>query len=265
MPRNDAGPANGGPSPATPLQLDGVSVPGAARALAVFEIFGRERRGLTKSELARLMGLSQSSISDLLNTLRDLGYVSRTVTTRQFYPTSRLGRVASAIPTDGLSTFGAEAAGLLASQTGETACFAVLGEGSAEILAAADGTHRLRYVISAGDTVTLHATSIGKAILSGLSREARREILGAGPLQRLTPRTKVDPDQLEAELTKSARLGYFRAVDEGTVGVSSIAVAGMVDERPVGLGVIGPTERLAEKNSDLIAQLLDVRKAIFEL
>jgi DNA-binding IclR family transcriptional regulator len=246
------------------LQIDGVAVPGAARALAVFEIFSRERRGLTKSELARLLGLSQSSTSDLLNTLHDLGFVTRTVTSRQFYPTGRLRRIANSIPRDSLATFGEEACGLLANRTKETACFAVRSGDLAEIVAAADGAHRLRYVVGAGDTVRLHTTSIGKAILSRLATDDRAKHLSAKPLERLTPNTKVDPEAIEHELVIGRRQGYFQATDEGTVGVSSLAVAGEVDDCIAGLSVIGPSQRIAERKHEILAQLLSVKDAIFD-
>ena len=58
--------------PTAPASRRGAVVPAAARTMALFEIFAREKRELSKSEVARLLDLPESSTSDLLNTLFDL-------------------------------------------------------------------------------------------------------------------------------------------------------------------------------------------------
>ena len=69
-------------------------VPAAARTMALLELFAREKRELSNSDLARLMDLPESSFSDLLHTLHELGYLLRTARSRCFYPTARLLAVA---------------------------------------------------------------------------------------------------------------------------------------------------------------------------
>lgn len=254
----------GAPTAHAADRIERVTVPGAARALKVFEIYSRERRGMTKSEIARLMGLPESSTSDLLNTLRDLGYVSRTVTSRQFYPTSRLTDLMSGMPVDGLVTFAAEATSLVASQTGETAVFAVLAGTRAEIVAASQGQHRLRYVVNSGDTVTLHATSVGKCILGGLDPEDRAALVGTLDLEALTTHTKTSAAELEADLASVAGTGIYVAREEGTVGVSSMAVPGRMGQTAVGLGIIAPTSRFDAHRGELEASLLQAHATIFD-
>lgn len=256
--------ARRGPANAAAVdRVERVTVPGAARALKVFEIYARERRGMTKSEIARLMGLPESSTSDLLNTLRDLGYVSRTVTSRQFYPTSRLNDLVSDMPVDGLVAFAAEATSLVASQTGETAVFAVLSGSRAEIVAASPGRHRLRYVVTAGDTVSLHATSVGKCILGGLDPQDRAALVETLDLEQLTPHTRTSPSALEADVLRSQGTGLYVAVDEGTIGVSSMAVPGEMGQH-VGLGIIAPTARFEHQREELQAGLIQAQSTIFD-
>lgn len=243
----------------------GTTVPAAARTMAVFEIFARERRELTKSEVARLLDLPESSTSDLLNTLHEIGYLSRTASTRRFYPTGRLLAMASAIAkNDPLAAFTAEATGLLAQRSGETACCAVLAAEQIKVVAVSQGTHRLRYVLNVGDTFTVHATAIGKALLGGVDDEEMRRVLRLRPLPRRTDNTKVDPRDVEAEVREHRKLGWYQAVDEGTVGVSSFAVSGQVGDRLVGLGVIGPTERLRSRPEEMRDIVIEVGKQVFE-
>jgi DNA-binding Lrp family transcriptional regulator len=89
-------------------------VPAAARTMALLELFAREKRELSNSDLARLMDLPESSCSDLLHTLHELGYLLRTARSRRFYPTARLLAVAREISaSDPLYAVASEAAELL--------------------------------------------------------------------------------------------------------------------------------------------------------
>lgn len=240
------------------------TVPAAARAMALFEIFARERRELTKSEVARLLDLPESSSSDLLNTLHEIGYVSRTATTRRYYPTGRLLAMATAISgNDGLTAFGTEATGLMAQRTGETSVCAVLSDGRIKVIAVSEGKHRLRYILNVGDTFTVHATAIGKALLGGLDDEAAARVLRLRPLTRLTARTRTDPIEVEAEVRKHRELGWYQAVDEGTDGVSSFAVSGRMGDQVVGIGLIGPSDRVRADSAGFERAVLEVRDTVF--
>lgn len=247
-----------------PVAASGTTVPAAARAMALFEIFARERRELTKSEVARLLDLPESSSSDLLNTLHELGYVSRTATTRRFYPTGRLLAMASAIgENDVFTAFGIEATGLLAQRAGETSCCAVLAGHQIKVVAVSEGRHRLRYVLNTGDTFSIHGTSIGKALLGGLDDVDMGRTIRLKPLPRLTEHTKVDPRELETEVREHRELGWYEAIDEGTTGVSSFATSGRLGDEVVGLSLIGPTGRVRSNRDKLRAIILEVRDEVF--
>jgi DNA-binding IclR family transcriptional regulator len=250
--------------PTVPSSRRGAVVPAAARAMALFEIFAREKRELSKSEVARLLDLPESSTSDLLNTLFDLGYVFRTPTTRRFYPTARLLSVAQEISeNDSLAAFGMEATSLLAQKSGETASCAVIAGERIKVIAVAQGRYRLRYVLGVGDTFTIHGTAAGKALLSGLDDEEMRRVLRLRPLTKLTVNTKTDPRLVEADVRAGRERGWQRAVDEGTIGVSSLALSGRVGDENIGLGIIGPTERVVPNSDELAARLLEVGQAVF--
>jgi DNA-binding IclR family transcriptional regulator len=242
------------------------SVPAAGRTLAVFEVFAREKRELLKSEMARLLDLPESSCSDLLNTLLELGYVSRTVNTKRFYPTGRLIDIAKQITEhDELLTFGTEATTLLSERLGETCVFGELEESEVRIVAVSEGTHRLRYVTLPGDRVSIHGTAIGKALLAGLPGPERDRLLRLKPLRALTDSTKVTPEQVEKEIKTHSKLGWYQAVSEGREGVSSFAVHGLIGPRLVGFGLVGPSERFAMNKERYVKQLKDAEAVIFGL
>ena len=141
-------------------------VPAASRTMALLEVFARERRELSNSDLARLMDLPESSCSDLLHTLHELGYLMRTARTRRFYPTARLLTVAKGIAAgDSLYAVASEACELLRDKTGETGMCGRVEAGVVKVLAFAEGTHPLRYVENVGNKIALHVSALGKAEL----------------------------------------------------------------------------------------------------
>jgi DNA-binding IclR family transcriptional regulator len=242
----------------------GATVPAAGRAKSMFEIFAREQRELTKSDVARLLDLPESSTSDLLNTLHSIGYLSRTATTRRYYPTGRLLSVANDIAAnDPLLAFGAEACGLLSQRTGETASLSTLAGANIKIHAVSQGRHRLRYVVNVGDSFSIHGTAQGKALLSSMDPDERGRLLRLKPLTRLTPNTRVEPREIELHVDESKARGWFASQDEGTVGVSSFAIAGRVGMHDVSLGIIGPTERLAGQADRFVPMLLEAGETVF--
>jgi DNA-binding IclR family transcriptional regulator len=247
--------------------LNGVtSVPAAGRTLAVFEVFAREKRELLKSEMARLLDLPESSCSDLLNTLLELGYVSRTVNTKRFYPTGRLIDIARQIAEhDELLAFGTEATTLLSERSGETCVFGELDESEVRIVAVSEGSHRLRYVTMPGDRVSIHGTAIGKALLAGLPGPERDRLLRLKPLRALTESTKTTPEQVEKEIKAHSKLGWYQAIGEGRQGVSSFALHGSIGPRLVGLGMIGPSDRFALHKNTYIKHLKEAESQVFGL
>ena len=66
-------------------------VKSAARVMAIFECFEDVKRPLTISELVRLMGVPQSSMSALMKSLLSQGFVDYDVRSRAYTPSVRVG------------------------------------------------------------------------------------------------------------------------------------------------------------------------------
>jgi DNA-binding IclR family transcriptional regulator len=240
------------------------SVPAAARTLALFEIFARERRPLSKSELARLLDLPESSCSDLLNTVHGLGYVTRTVSTRRYYPTSRLLATATSIAqSDSLGLLAAEATSKLSKRTGETCTFGIIEGDAVKILAVMQSHHSLRYVAQPGDRVSLHATSVGKALLSELQPEEMARVLRLKPLRRRTDHTITDPKELARRIQEERPQGWHSAIDEANEGVTSMAIAGRLGNEIAGMSIVGPTGRMLENKGEYASILKEFKSELF--
>lgn len=231
-------------------------VPASARTMAVFEMFAKEKRDLSNSEIARLLDLPESSCLDLLHTLHGQGYLIRTARTRRFYPTGRLHQISLEIAqSDPLLNAGMEAADLLAEITGETSFVGRLDNGTVRAVAVQQGKYPLRYVLNVGERIALHTSAMGKALLGTQTPQETARQLRLKPLRKITDSTVTDPDAIAAEVAESRARGWYQTKSEGGDGMDALAISGLVGAEPLAISLAGPPDRLS-KNHELYLQAL---------
>jgi IclR family acetate operon transcriptional repressor len=84
-----------------------------------------------------------------------------------------------------------------------------------------------------GTTMPLHATAIGKALLSGLDPDDLDDLVGTEPLRPFTGRTIVRPGMLREHLAGIRRSGVAFSHEEWRMGTSGIAAPVIADGRVV--------------------------------
>jgi DNA-binding IclR family transcriptional regulator len=139
----------------------------------------------------------------------------------------------------------------LADETGETVNLMVRSAGGAEAVAQADGRHVLGVSSWVGREVPDHCSAAGKVFLA-FGASAPRE-----PLERLTARTIVHPDQLARELDGVRERGYAAIVDELEMGLAAVAAPIRDGDGAVvgALSVAGPTARLGPSRLAVVGRL----------
>ncbi|QCC05143.1 IclR family transcriptional regulator [Cupriavidus necator H16] len=231
--------------------------------MAVFELFAKERRELSNSDMARLLSVPESSSSDLLHTLHMLGYLMRTPLTRRFYPTGRLFEAARQISSnDPLTAAAQETVEEVARKTGETTYLGIRERSVARIVATVPSRHALRYTAEVGERYGLHSSAFGKALLGFMPREDMLADVSQLNLKRVTPRTLDTVDAVVANIDLGRERGWYQTRGESGVGVCALAVSGCLSGRVVGLSVAGPTERMEENHDAYLAVLLEVRDVL---
>lgn len=240
-------------------------VPATSRTLAVFELFAREKRALSNSDIARALSLAESSCSDLLHTLHSRGYLMRTARTRRFYPTGRLFEAAREITRhDPLAAAAREAVEQLAATTDETAFFGVMDRGSVKVAATRPSRLPLRYILDVGERVSLHASALGKSLLGLLPRDEALRRLQSHALRPVTPETVTSVEQLMAQLDASRARGWYEARGEGSGGVTALAMSGWLGDQPVGISVAGPADRIQQQHQNCLQALREVRAVLLD-
>jgi DNA-binding IclR family transcriptional regulator len=112
----------------------------------------------------------------------------------------------------------------LAATTGELAQLAAADNDCLYVIAKAEGANRIRVESLLGQQIALHASSTGKAWLSGLSRERLLRVLGNIRLDKLAARTITDITVLEKEIEEARVTGFATQREELMEQMSGIAV-----------------------------------------
>jgi DNA-binding IclR family transcriptional regulator len=102
----------------------------------------------------------------------------------------------------------------------------------------------VRYAAAAGDLRNLHATSLGKALLSELDEAERRELLERAGMPRRTPRSIGTPAAFERELRASRERGWFMSLGDGVPDVGAIALPVRVLNETYAMSIAGPLSRI---------------------
>ncbi|WP_073102821.1 IclR family transcriptional regulator [Pollutimonas bauzanensis] len=226
----------------------------ALRVIEIIEVFARETKPLSLSELARHLDAPVSSCLALLRTLASLGYLYEAGRRQGYYPTGRLlamaQRISKADPILGKVLPSLEE---LRDTTCETVVFAKLDLMSKRVvyLDVLASPHPISYVAVAGSQRDIHANSLGKALLSTLGGEERRALLSGLKLQAYNKRTLVTPEAIEADIQASLERGWFANLGESIMeDVGAIAWPLKVSGNDYAISVAGPLYRIESHVED---------------
>ena len=208
-----------------------------AKGLRVLECFESGQRGMTMADVARLCDFDRATARRLCLTLIDCGYLvqngraleltAKALAIGAGYLTSHdYGRAVQPI----LDRFAEELDGEIA--------LAVL-DGPRELYVARSDTSsaRVSFGFSAGSTLPLAPTAIGRMLLAQLAPDALDARLAGIDLQRYTDRTETDPTELRARIRETAANGHCHVENEFEMGASALAVpVGQIGGVPAALG-----------------------------
>lgn len=135
----------------------------------------------------------------------------------------------------------------LARELGETVNIAVLHENAALYLDQLNGSSVLPAHNWVGQRIPLHATSNGRVLLSGLSPDQIRDVVGT-QLHAFTPSTVTDVRVLLEQVQRVRERGYALVVGELEVGLTAIAapLRNAHGDVVASLSVSGPAFRFDE-------------------
>lgn len=213
-------------------------------------------------------GMTRNRVTRLLGTLLHRGYLMEGMEAGTFTPGPKLRSLGTVFDSNqNLVVLTRSSLRQLALKTGESATFYVREGQERVVLAREEGTNAIRFSISVGQRMELHAGSAGKVLLAYAPETERNIILTGSQLTALTEETVTNPNRLLEELKEVAKNGY--SVSKGERNPDAFSMAAPVFERKgriIGaLAIAGPISRLTkETQADYLSELLQAAKQLSE-
>jgi DNA-binding IclR family transcriptional regulator len=225
--------------------------------LEILDMFDRDRAVIGIGEMARHVGLHRSTTSRLAATLAAAGYLEPVGEPGRYRLAGKLAAL-GALVAAGAEVREAALPPLkdVVGQLGETGHLAVLEGSEAVTVEVVDGWRTVRMHSWVGKRAPAHCSSMGKALLAGLSSAELDALYPDGVLEARTAHTITSLPALEEHLVQARRLGY--AVDLEELEEHLRCVAAPVFDRTgkvtASISVSGPASRLTSASIPAAAE-----------
>ncbi len=229
------------------------------RTLDFLELFAREKRPLSLSDISRLLSIPVSSCHDVLQALHERGFIYEIAPRGGYYPTLRLYELGKTITENDPVVQRAELALRdLRNTLDETVLLAKVTGLSGTYLLTFDSSHPLRFQLRPGDTITsLHATSGGRTLLASLDEARLQDVLER---IRLVPLTRNTPKTVEALcelIDEGRRRGYYVNAEHSIEGLTTLSASFTWQQTLYIVTIAGPTVRFASRIEEAAVLLMD--------
>ena len=239
------------------------TVKSAMRTLDILEFVVAQPHPIASHEISAALAIPVSSLSYLIGTLVDRGYLERRG--RNYVGGPGLERLQARELAPTLADRVAPLVRMMRIQLNETATFFVRKDQMAEALVTEVGEHALRYSLEVGRQAPLHALASGKALLATFSDEALDHYFAGACLDPLTPNTITSEKRLRAEIHEVRRTGFAYAREEFALGIASVGRAVAIDGEVGGaLSVASPLPRWDEEMNRKARALLKRATALVD-
>lgn len=227
------------------------------RAMFILKQFSVDEPQLGVSELSRRLGLTKSTVSRLLATLRDGGLVVQDPTNRQYRLGLGLVELSNSLISGlGLTKTVPPYLRHLSDAVGEFSFLGLRKEDVVVPVLRSPGPPRLRPVAWVAGA-PLHCTASGKIFLAHMSEEQLSAFLEP-PLSLPATQTTIDPDDLRVELERIQQQGFATSFGEFLEGENAIAAPIVRSNGTVfaAMGVAGPAYRFTREKAMASVEIL---------
>ena len=231
-------------------------VKSATRTLDIIEYVVAHDRPLVAQEIAVALGIPVSSLSYLLGTLVDRGYLNRDG--RRYSAGPGLQRLQARSGGFSLAERAAPLVRTLRVALNETTSFFVRTEWDVEAIVTESSEQALRYSITIGQRQPMHAMAAGKALLARLPAEQLDRYFAETQRGKFTDSTVTSEKALRRELEEVRRTGFASTNEEYSLGIVGIGRAVTIGGEPVGsLSVAIPKVRCSDEVRQRVMNLLE--------
>ncbi|KAE9628578.1 HTH-type transcriptional regulator BhcR [Parasedimentitalea maritima] len=216
------------------------------RAMIVLEALA-DSAGLTLTEIAERLDQSPATIYRVLNTLNARGIVESDPQTQAWHIGPMAFRLGSAFlrRTSVVDRSRPEMRQLM-EITGETANLGIEKDGLVMFLSQVETHETIRAFFPPGTLSPMHASGIGKALLSRYSDDRLDRFLRSGTFEAFTSKTLCEPEAIRKDMQGIREAGFAVDDEEKTTGMRCVAapILDFYNEPVAGISVSGPSHRL---------------------
>jgi len=230
------------------------------RTLDFLELFAREKRPLSLSDISRLLNIPVSSCHDVLQTLEERGFIYEVSPRGGYYPTLRMYEAGKVIAENDPVVLRAEhLLREMRDELDESILLAKVSGLTGTYLLSFETSQPLRFQLKVGNNVTsLHAASAGKAILGSLSDEALETALDGLAYVAFTPKTATSKESLRAMILHGRAQGFYVNNGESVDGLTTISAPFTWQRSLYIVTIAAPTARLQPRLAEIGERLLAV-------
>lgn len=233
-----------------------------SRGLALLECIAQAKTGVLLTDLAEQLALPASTTHRLINTLESHGYVRREPDQERWFIGTAGFKIGNAFLAS--RDFVRQATPFmqeLVDELGETSNLSILQNSKAVIIAQQQCNEMMRMMVPLGSSSPLHASGVGKAILSALPLPEREQQVAALELNRITQWTITSKVQLNQVLLDCAQQGWALDDQEHAVGLRCVAAC-LYDEKSYPLAAIsvsGPLARIDDERAQQLGEQVKLK------
>lgn len=248
-------------------QDGGSVVQSVERALSILTCFTDSEPQLRVADMARRLGLAQSTVSRLITTMEALGFIERDAVTGLVRPGLQIVALAGVAlnQIEVQRQAQAELSGV-ASELGLAANLAILRGDEIFYLTTFEGPKAPKLFTMIGKSNPVHCTAIGKALVAHLPEPEREALLQRIAYPAFTPHTAASPDQLRSMLDQVRHCGYATEREELAFGRACIAapIREASGAAAAAASISGPLSALAldEREPELVARVIEMTDRI---
>lgn len=232
--------------------------PGTERTLAILELLGRHRAGLSLTEIARELDLPVNSVFRITGTLHTRGYLQRREDDKRFVLTNKLFDLSRPqVREKSLVVCALESLKWLRDESGETTQLLTSVNHKMTVLEQCISSQPIKVSSTVGLQVPMYSCAPGKAVLAHLPQQELDVFFAKVKLKQYTPTTLATRNALEADLAKTRKRGFSTDIAEGLEGIHCAAAAVLDEYRyPVAaVTVMAPSFRLKRDQFEKLGQL----------
>ena len=194
------------------------------RALDILELVEKSQRPMRSGEIAKALGLSPATASNLIRTLYMRNYLEHNKDNTYTLGVQNFILGSSADTWKTLRNVSDSILQALSRESEAASFLGVLYQRRMLAINMVIPTSPISIAVNQDWQDQCHATASGKILLSALEDEELDDFLRSKPLRQLTGRTVCDPEMLKNELRTIRAEGYSVVQDESVFGISSIGV-----------------------------------------